>query len=226
MWSIIGYSLLALLGLLVLLLILPVFVRLQYQEELTVCVRMFGIPVYRFSSERKKPDKLKQPKKKKDKPDGKAKIKKKEKEKTGFLADMAQQFKTEGVSAVLGTVKALAVLAVGALKRVLKSVTVDRLQLQLIIASEDAAATAQNTGKVCAVLYPSLTVLQGVLRIRRRAVTVTPDYLGEKGRVSADVRLHVIPIRILWAALWTVLKFGTVFDHNSKNAKEESNDGK
>ena len=223
MWGIIGYSLLGLLGLLILLLILPVFVRVQYREELAVCVRVFGIPVYRYSSAKEKPDKPKEPKKQKkqktDKP-------KKKKEKGGFLADLAKDLKTEGVSAVLGTVKAIAGLAVGALKRVLKAVTVDRLQLQLFIAAEDAATTAINTGRVCAVLYPSLSAIQCALRIRHRAVTVAPDYLAETGRVAADVRLHIVPVRVLWAALWTVLKLSTVFDHKTRKTKEEHENGK
>lgn len=222
MWGIIGYSLLGLLGLLILLLILPVFVRVRYQDELTVCVRVLGIPVYRYSSSEEKPDKpekLKKKKKAKDKP-------KKEKEKHGFFADLAKDLKNEGAAAVIRTVKAVVKLATGALKRVLKAVTVDRLQLQLFIASEDAAATAINTGRVCAVLYPALSALQCGMRMRHRAVMVTPDYLAEKGRVIADVRLHVIPIRALWAALWTVLKLGTVMDTMTKKTKEEHEDGK
>ncbi len=221
MWSIIGYSLLGLLGLLLLLLIAPVLVRVRYREELTVCVRVLGIPVYRYFSNEE--PKQKKPKKRKDKPAGKPKKKKEKKD--GFLVDLSKQLKTEGVGAVVATVKALAGLAVGALRRVMKATTVDRLQLQLFVASEDAAKTAQTTGAVCAVLYPSLTALQSVLRIRHRAVTVTPDYLAEKGRVVADVRLHVIPIRMIWAALWTVLKMGAVFD-KTKKPKEEQGNGK
>ncbi len=222
MWAIIGYSLLGLLGLLILLLVLPVFVRVQYREELTVCVRVFGIPIYRYSSSDEKP---KKPKKSKKKSTAKQK-KKSEKKKDGFFAELAKDLKTEGISAVVGTIKAIAGLTVGAVKRVLRAVVVDRLQLQLFIASEDAAATAINTGRVCAVLYPPLTALQSVLRIRRREVTVTPDYLAEKGRVVADVRFHAIPIRILWAALWTVLNMGAVFDHKTKKTEEEQGDGK
>ena len=223
MWGIIGYSLLGLLGLLILLLLLPVFVRIRYYEEMTVCVRVLGIPVYRYSSLKEKADKPPRRKKKKDKAEKKHK---KKQEKQGFFADLTKQFKTEGVAAVLRTVKTVVGLATGALKRVLKSVTVDRLQLQLIIASEDAAATAINCGRVCAVLYPSLSALQCAMRIRRREVTVTPDYLAETGRVMADVRLHVIPIRALWAALWTVFKFGTVLDTKTNKTEEEHNHGK
>lgn len=225
MWRIIGYGLLGLLALLVLLLLFPIFVRVQYREELTVRVRVLGIPCYRFSSEkgRRKSEATAKRKKKaktKDKPAG-------HNDKHGFLTDLANDLKKDGVSAVLGKLKALAQLAVGSAKRVLRSVTVDRLQLQLFIASEDAATTAIRTGQVCAALYPSLSALQGAVSIRHRAVTVTPDYLAEKGRVAADVKLRVVPIRLLWAALWTVLKLGSIADRDiTEKKKEEQEHGK
>ena len=196
MWSVIGYSLLSVLAVILLLLLLPVFVRMQYREELAVRVFVWGIPVYRYSSKKPKP----KAKKKADKPS-------KTKEKSSFLEDLSKKLKTDGVGAVVSETKNWANVALGASRRLCRAVTVDRLQLSLVVASEDAAATAQNTGRVCAVLYPSLTAIQSVVRIRHRAVTVTPDYLSETGSVTADITAHAMPIRLLWAAcahLWRI----------------------
>lgn len=224
MWAIIGYSLLGLLGLLILLLILPVCVRIQYREALKVHVWVFGvIPVYWYDSAKEKPDKPEKPKKEKKKAKDGSKPKK---EKNGFLADLSKQLKNEGVAALVRTIKSVTKLAFGALKRVFKAITVDRLHLEIVVASEDAAATAINTGRVCAVLYPALSALQCALRIRHREVTVTPDYLAENGRITADVRMRVVPIRAVWAALWTVFKLGTVLDNQSDKIKEEQKHGK
>lgn len=224
MWRILGYCLLGLLALLVLLLLFPVSVRIRYQEEFLARIRVFGIPVYRFSSEssRNKSEKCSQPTGKKKK----AKASR-HSAKNGFFADLANDLKQDGVSAVLNKLKALVKLAAGASGRILKSITVGRLQLQLFIASEDAATTAVRTGQVCALLYPSLSALQSVLTIRRRAVTVTPDYLAEKSRAVIDVRMRVVPIRLLWAALWTVLKLGSIADVDvTRKTKEEQKHGK
>ena len=211
MWSVIGYSLLALLGLLVLLLLVPVFVRVQYREELTVCVRVWGIPVYRFPNAKPRPPQT-------DKPKTTAR-----KQPNTMLTDLSQRLKTDGVRAVAEEVQALARIAGGAARRVVRAITVRRLQLQLIVASCDAATTAQDTGRICAVLYPSLTAIQSVVRIRKREVTVTPDYLAEQGRVTAEVTGHVIPLRILWAALGAVVSYGALRSHN--NGKEELQNG-
>lgn len=216
MWSVVGYILLSLLGLLLLLLIVPVFVRFQYCQELTARVRVFGIPAYRYSSAKKPAE----PKRKVDKPADKPK-----KEKNPILDDLARRLKTDGVGAVVEELRALARIVGGAARRLFKAVTVDKLQLQLVIASEDASATAQNTGRVCAVLYPSLTAIQSVMRIRHRAVTVSPDYLGEQGSVTADVLLHVVPIRLVWAALCALVSYVILQSRKSTKTREELEDG-
>lgn len=217
MWSVIGYILLSLLCLLVLLLILPVYARVRYREELTVTVRVFGLPVYRYNSAKAPKEK---PKKRVDKPGAKS-----EKKKNTLLGDLSTRLKSDGVRAVLDEARALSRFVGGAFRRVARTVVVDRLQLQLVIASEDAAATAQNTGKVCAVLYPSLTAIQAVIRIRKRAVTVTPDYLGEKSRAEADVLVHALPVRLLVTALWALFAYGALQSHKSAKTKEELENG-
>ncbi len=217
MWSVIGYILLSLLCLLLLLLILPVYARVCYREELTVTVRVLGIPVYRYNSAKAPKEK---PKKRADKPAGKPK-----KKKNTLLGDLSARLKDDGVRAVVDDVRALSGFVGGACRRVARAVVVDRLRLQLVIASEDAAATAQDTGKVCAVLYPSLTAIQAVIRIRKRAVTVTPDYLGERSRAEADVQMHTLPIRLLGTALWALLSYGALQSHKSAKTKEELENG-
>lgn len=219
MWGVIGLILLALLGFLVLFLVSPVFARIRYSEELTVCIWVLGIPVYRYSSA-----KPKRPKRKADKP--RKNKKKKTEEKPSFLADLAKRLKTDGVGAVVSEVKELADEVVGGLRRVARSVVVDRLQLELVVASEDAAATAINSGRVCAVLYPALTAIQSVVRVRRRAVTVVPDYLAEKGRVQADILLHGFSIRMVWAAVRTLVSYVSLQSRKSTKTKEESENGK
>lgn len=197
MLEIIGYVLLGLLALILLLLAVPVFVRVTFFGELTATVFFLGIPVFRFSSAEKVPESPKtvaveeQPDKSKDDP----------------LSALALQLKQDGVGATLHSLGELARLAGGAFRRVLAALTVDKLVLRLLVAMNDASQTARTTGAVCAVLYPALTTLQAVLRIRKREVTVTPDFLGSTGRAEAEVILHTVPYRLLWAALWSFLAY-------------------
>ncbi len=208
MWEIIGYCALGILLLLLALLIVPVYARLTFREELRLCVRVWGIPAFRYDSADKK---------KKTAP---AAV---EKTKVSPLRAVADRFKRDGVGATLDLFKQLSKLAAGTARRLLAAITVDKLCLRLYIAGSDAAETAENTGKVCAVLYPAVTALQQtVLRIKKREITVTPDFLAEQGRAVADVSIHVVPLRILILAIWTFFRSLMI----TKRQKEVSQYGK
>ena len=202
MLEVIGYILLGLLALLLVLPAFPVFVHCSFLEELMVSVYVAGIPVFRFSSaapktETKKRSEEKAPTEQKDKPTTSSNL--------NPLPALARQFKEDGVGALLESVSQLARIAGGAFKRVLRTITVDLLRLRVFVATGDAADTAQTTGKICAALYPALSALQYALRIRKREVTVTPDYLAQKGKVEAQITAHVVPYRLLFAAVRSFL---------------------
>ena len=199
MWEIIGFCVLGILLLLLALLIAPVYARLTFRDELRLCIRVWGIPIFRYSS------------------DEEAAKTADEQTKPSKLHSTAERLKTDGVRTTLHLVRKLTALAAGAVRRLLAAVTVDELCLQLYITGSDAAVTAENTGKVCAVLYPAVTTLQQtVLRIRKRAITVTPDFLAEEGRVSADVTAHAIPLRIVMIAIRLASRYRAITKHNKE----------
>ncbi len=200
MLAIIGYSILCLIVLLLVVLSVPVFARVTYGEELRVCVRVLGISVFRFPSD-------KPPKPTAGKPE----------KQPAALTSFAERLKRDSVGETVRLFEQLAALAVGTVRRLLWAITVDKLCLQLFIAGEDAAQTAQKTGQICAALYPAVTaVQQTVLRIKRREITVTPDFLAESGRVAADITAHVIPLRILFIALCTLTRYGAITKQNKE----------
>lgn len=188
--AVIGYVLLSILAVVLLLPLLPVFVRFTYRDELSVQLSVLGIPVLRFSPS----DEPSAATPKEDKPPTEKKI-------AAPLADLSRSLKEDGVGTALRHIRALARIAGGAGRRILAAVTVDELTLRLYVAAEDASATAQNVGRICAVLYPALTTVQAFLRIRHRAVTVTPDYLADTGRAEAAITVHAVPYRLLFAVL-------------------------
>lgn len=204
MWEIIGYSVLGILLILFLLLLVPVCVRCVFNGEMRLCVRVLGIPVFRYSSqdESEAPDVV---------------------EKPSRLRGVSDRLKQDGAGALLNYIKELVKLAAGTARRLIAAVTVDKLSLQLYITGSDAAQTAENTGKVCSFLYPTVTALQQtVLRIKKREITVTPDFLAEEGRVMADVAAHVIPLRIVMIAIWMAFRYRMI----TKPHKEVSHNGK
>lgn len=214
--AVIGYVLLGVLVLVLLVPLFPVFVRVTFEDDLCLRVYLLGIPIIRCTpqpeTEASKPRQVKS----EPKPGAK---------KPSFWDDLAKSLKEDGVRTVLRQMTDLAKLAGGVLHRVFRGITVDRLRLALTVASGEAADTAQNCGKVCAVLYPVLSALQLVLRIRRREVTVTPDFLAEKGQARADVLIHAVPYRLLFAVLWALPAFWKWKKALQSNHEEEQVNG-
>ena len=60
------------------------------------------------------------------------------------------------------------------------------------------------------------------MRIRKRDVRVEPGFLQTRGRVTADVRLRAVPVRVLWAALWFVIRYAEI---NDQPIKEVNHNG-
>ncbi len=211
MLAILGYALLGILALLVLVLVVPVGVRAVYDDTLRVTVRVFGLPLITL----KPTDRPEKPEKE-DKPAEK---------KAGPLDRLSRSLQEDGVGETVRLVQALARIAGTAVRRVLAAITVDRLRLQLTVASADASVTAQLHGRVCAVLFPALTTVQAVLRIRHREVTVTPDFLAQNGSARAFITAHAIPIRLLWAAFIAWLAYRKLQKTHFVKSKEEQNNG-
>ncbi len=185
------YGLLGLLTILLLVLFVPVCGRVRYDGQLCVRLRVWGIPITLLpaSPEEKEETKASRPKSKKKK----ASSKKEE------LVALFCEDGVEGTLRLLGRLAALAGRTVG---RVLRAVTVDKLELELLIAAEDAADTAVRYGQVCGVLYPALAAISGLVRVKRQHLRVEPNFLVEKSDARLDVRLHIAVYRLVAAGLW------------------------
>ncbi len=189
------YVLLALLGLLLLLLLIPVHLYARYDGALRLRARVLFLYVtlYPRPPKRKKQDTA---------ASGKKKVKPSSRAKTGREPSQWELLlREEGPAGAIRMIADLAGLAAKAAKRILAAVTVDRLALRLVVAAEEPADTAVNYGKACAVLYPALAVLEGTMKIRRRDIALAPDFLKGTGEVNGEVRLHVLPLRVVWALL-------------------------
>ena len=201
MWVL--YSLLGLLALLIGVISIPVYGRVTYDGALSVRLRVLGIPFTILPQE--KTEKKKRPAKKSAA---------KEKKPSAFqeLADLLKQDDIGGTLHFLGGVAALASKTIG---RLLRSITVSQLDLQMRIATDDVSVTAQRYGQVCSVLYPTLAIIEQWVHIRRRNLRVEPNFLMETSAARFDIRLHVSLWRLIGAAL--ALLWGLIV------LKEESN---
>lgn len=196
MWVL--YSLLGLLVLLLVLLSVPVYGRIRYDGALLVRIRVIGIPVTLVpqSEERQKKKSGRSTKKSYSK-----KAKKSSGEKSSKFKELVALMKQDDLAGTLHFLHEVARLAAKTVGRVLRSVTVKHLDLQLLVASEDPAITAQRYGQVCSILYPALSGIESIVPIRSRQLRVEPNFLMEKSAVRFDVSLKVSVWRLLGAGI-------------------------
>lgn len=205
------YILLGLLFLIVVILLMPVNLYLAFDETLTIRVRYAFFSYILYPQEEKKEQE--KPNRQKSRKQAKKSVKKppkkegKEKEKIHPLASVADMFKEDGVSATLSYIMELVKLAGTEVKRVLRILVVDRLELELSIASEDAADTAVDYGKACGIVYPAQAVLETVFRIQKRHIQIYPDFTAQKGKALIFLKIHVLPLRISGAVVGIIFRY-------------------
>lgn len=182
------YILLGILALIFLLLLMPLHLNLDYEEELSVRLRYLFLVFRLYPQKEKKSKKI-----------GRLEAKKAEKKQGEHpsLPSFGEMLKEDGPGAVISYLSELTKIAATAARKLLHILVADRLELRMQIVGEDAADTALLFGKICAGVYPALSVLQGIIRTKHRQVEIAPFFAGEKTQVRFRVRLHAMPLRLL-----------------------------
>lgn len=207
MWAV--YILLALLALIAAVMLVPVTGRITYDGTLTARIRVWGVsvPLYPRPPKAETAPAGKQRRPKADKPS-----------KWEELKELLKQDDVEGTLHFLSGVARLAGRTVG---RLLRSITVTDLHLQMLIATGDPADTAQRYGQVCSVLYPSLELIGQTVRIRRRSLRVEPNFLLEQSCARFDIRVRVSVWRLTGAALALLWGFLLLREDNRPQINKE-----
>ena len=79
--------------------------------------------------------------------------------------------------------------------------------IKMIVAAGEADTTAIRYGQACAVIAPAATMLHETMRVKKQYIEVTPGFGMDKSRVTADIRVHVVPLRIVIIALAALMGF-------------------
>ena len=210
---------LSVLGLVLLIALAPITLRAAFDGELLVRLRIYGIP-YTIAP-RKKRNRANAAGRKSGKISKKA-IKADKKRRKNDPLSISQMLKEDGVGAVLAYLKGMASLMNTLVRRILNAITVDRFHLSLTVAGGDAAETALLHAAACSIVFPALSSVQYVLKIRRREVRIQPDFVNGENQASFDIRLRSCPARILWAGLrFLVAYIGNTIREREQEAQTE-----
>lgn len=189
-----------------LLLTLLCFVKLKfealYSDELTLKLKVLFL-TFTLVPTKKKVQKPKPEKQKKSKKPKKPQSKKKDK-KPSYVKKLSSK---KGVSGLLSMLSDLAKLAGTTLKGLFSKIVIEKFDIDVTVASHDAADTALKYGKLCGAFYSAVAVICGTAQCDDYSVNVTPDFDDEaRMKVSADVRFYIRVAYVLKYALNALFK--------------------
>ena len=186
---------------------IPVSVCAHYNEEFELKIKYLFLSFQLIPSKNKKNKKQKVKKNKsveKAKDENSSKKGSNKKKKSNILTEF---YYNNGFFETVDLIKD----AAGVLKDYLHSLLIRHLvikhfYLQLIVAGDDCAETAEKFGKLSAAVYPSLAFLDNHLKIKDRIIVIKPDFIDEENSARFSLKLSVKPFWIINSSLYFALR--------------------
>lgn len=176
--------LLGILLFLLLILLIPIHLNIEYDGELRVWVRYLFI---RYPLYPPKPKKEKKPKEKKGKPE-------EEKKEQPKKENAAVKFvKEHGIDAVIELLHTVVDIIENLLGSTARHLVIDRLVINAIIVGSDSADTALKYGYACSAVYPVITLLDTKTHLRHHSEDISAGFLFEKTIIEFIFRSRIRP---------------------------------
>ena len=185
--------------LLLLLLLLPLTIDLAFDNNFMLKVKYSGITVY-DNTKKRKPKVAK-------KHNEKAALKKSDgsnKKKDNFIMSTYKQ------KGLLGAIKYFCGILQIVLKKlwwIVKRLKFRKFKLDLKVATPDAAQTAIHYGKICAAVYPVLSLLQTNADFKPSEINVSADFENQKSEFAVAINVTTRLFFCLVAVFSALIQF-------------------
>ena len=181
-----------------LLIFCPFSIKLVYDGELKLRAG-YLFPVFRILPARPKKEKpeKKKKKKKKEKPGGE------EEKKKNPIGDY---MKENGIGGLVDLLKAIVKIVLEAAKKITDHTVISKMELQLLVASEDAAKTAIDYGYACSAVFPLISVIESHVKKCNHRELIAPVFTEEKTKVYFEMKVRIMPFFVLSAGLKAAIK--------------------
>lgn len=208
------FIILSVIFLIFVLLILPITFKLDYQNELICVIKYAGIVL--FNSEKRV--KLKKAKKKKIKKSGQdADTENKTEDKESFFKKIYNE------KGFLGAVRYFFEIAGITLKKVLwviKKFKFRNFELDIVVATDDAANTAIEYGATCCAVYPVLSFLKTNANFKADKINISADF--DRANPAFAIRLN-ITTRLIY---FLIAAISALTEYLKLNHKESEKNGR
>lgn len=168
-----------------LLLLCPLSLVLDYDEDLFAYIRIFGIKIKLAGGKEKKKKQKSEENPKKE-------------EKKNFFKS---KIKERGIATAIGDFISFVRGVFDRVGFILSHISVRDFRLCVRVAGSDAAMTAIEYGAVCAVLYPFLNFLYTQADFKMKQVDVVSDFDSKESDIRLHIKLKTRPIILIIAAV-------------------------
>ncbi len=205
---------------LLLLLLLPVKVHMEMQDEVSLTLKYGPIRI-RLMPRPEKPEKEKKPEKQKKQKKAKKKGAHEEK-KPNFFKRLKD---AHGISGLLHLAVDLVRIATGTLRSLFSHVIVYHLYLSINVGSDNAAKTAIQHGKICAILESCARALIPVIPKKKRKDirwSVLPDFVSESTKVNLLLEAGIRPLFVFGAVFRALYRFVRAYMRANERKKQRA----
>ncbi len=208
-----------LLLLLVLLLFCPFVVKVAYREKVSLKIGylfpLFAIPLEK--KEETDPKKIaRQEERQRKKKAKKQRREEKKKQKQGDKAEdtveekkgnfVLNKIKSKGLEGLIELLKELVRIVGYLLNKITEHLVISRMDIQVAIATEDAAQTALNCGYACSAIFPLLSFIEQHVKKCRHREQIYPVFTETETKVDFVLEARIMPFFIISGALGSLLK--------------------
>ncbi len=188
-------------------LFLPVSVFIKFKEDFFLKIRFAGIKVFEIEPKRDLPKR--KVKKSADKVSDK-KAESKTLDETKRLFSVLK--KRYGFTGAVKEVLRFAGDILAHIKSFLRHIKIKKVELDITVAAEDAAATAIEYGAICSAVYPVTAALSACAKIGFRSINVKSDFDGKESDFwfSMVVKLNIFCLLIVAFRAYSEYKKFTV----------------
>ena len=106
-------------------------------------------------------------------------------------------------------------IGVKAAEKLLKTIRIKRLKLNIIVSGEDAASAAINYGRVCALASSTYPVIENSLDKKNTDIFVDLQY-DSKTQVNADIIIKAMTLKLIIIAVKVLIEALPVINNNNK----------
>ncbi|MFU0833081.1 MAG: DUF2953 domain-containing protein [Oscillospiraceae bacterium] len=142
-----------------------------------------------------------------------------------MFSKIKKLFRQKGFAGFMELLRAFCEVVSSCSQKIFSHTQISRLQLHLTVGGEDAAQTAIQYGKACALVSTALTVLLSAKKCKNRDVRVVPDFQNGKSNVRFLFKMKIRLFFLLTAVFSALIGFIRIYFKLNEKEKAVLKDG-